>query len=76
MDGYISSWYTQKLMRFQGLYIVGMPHLNLPWAYDGFSPVDLTLLDGHQGDIEDWRTMINEAHRRGMYVVLENTIAT
>lgn len=53
-----------------------MPHINLPWAYDGFSPIDLTLLDFHHGDIEDWRKMINEAHRRGMYIILENTIAT
>jgi alpha-1,3-glucan synthase len=60
----------------QGLYIVGMPHINLPWSYDGFSPVDLTLLDHHFGNIQDWRDMISEAHRRGMYVVLENTFAT
>jgi alpha-1,3-glucan synthase len=53
-----------------------MPHINLPWSYDQFSPVDLTLLDRHLGDIEAWREMTTEAHRRGMYVVLENTFAT
>lgn len=60
----------------QALYIIGMPHINFPWSYDGFSPLDLTLLDHHLGDIDAWRAMTTEAHRRGMYIVLENTFAT
>ena len=39
-------------------------------------PVDFSLLDPHFGTIEDWRTVIDEIHRRGMYVVLDNTMAT
>jgi alpha-1,3-glucan synthase len=67
---------SRKADGIQALYIVGMPQINLPWSYDGFSPVDLTLLDHHFGNIDDWRAMISEAHRRGIYVVLENTFAT
>lgn len=60
----------------QGLYFAGMPHINQPWGADGYSPLDLTLLDHHFGTIDDWRAMISEAHRRGMYIILENTMAT
>jgi hypothetical protein len=62
--------------RIQGVYLAGTPYINFPWASDGYSPLDLTLLDHHFGMIEDWRTMISEAHRRGMYVLFDNTFAT
>jgi alpha-1,3-glucan synthase len=39
-------------------------------------PTDLTILDPHFGTIDDWRTVIDEIHRRGMYVILDNTVAT
>ena len=42
----------------------------------GYSPIDLTLLDHHFGTIEDWRGAITEIHRRGMYVLMDNTMAT
>ena len=48
----------------------------MPWASDGFGPLDLTLLDHHHGVIEDWRALVTEIHRRGMYVLLDNTMAT
>jgi alpha-1,3-glucan synthase len=48
----------------------------MPWASDGFGPLDFTLLDHHHGRIEDWRALITELHRRGMYVLLDNTMAT
>lgn len=60
----------------QAIYFAGMPHINQPWGSDGYSPLDLTLLDHHFGTIDDWRTMITEAHRRGIYIVMENTMAT
>ncbi|KAH0555720.1 hypothetical protein GP486_006335, partial [Trichoglossum hirsutum] len=63
-------------MGIKGLYLAGSPHINIPWGSDGYSPLDLTLLDRHFGNIDDWRAFITEAHRRGMYVVLENTMAT
>ncbi|KAL8775629.1 MAG: hypothetical protein Q9209_000125 [Squamulea sp. 1 TL-2023] len=45
-------------------------------AGDGYGPLDLTLLDRHHGDIESWRSLITEIHRREMYVILDNTMAT
>lgn len=42
----------------------------------GYSPTDLTLLDHHFGTIDDWRRMIDEVHGRGMYIVMDNTMAT
>ncbi len=60
----------------QALYLAGSPHINVPWASDGYSPLDLTLLDHHFGNITEWQAAIAEMHRRGMYVVLDNTMAT
>jgi alpha-1,3-glucan synthase len=48
----------------------------MPWASDGYSPLDLTLLDAHLGTIADWRAFTDAAHSRGMYIVMENTMAT
>ena len=48
----------------------------MPWSGDGFGPLDFTLLDKHHGAIEDWRALITEIHRRDMYVIFENTMAT
>ena len=50
--------------------------MNQPWASDGFGPLDFTLLDHHHGQIADWRALIEEIHRRNMYVILDNTMAT
>lgn len=33
-------------------------------------------MDHHYGTIDDWRTMISEAHQRGMYVLFDNTFGT
>ncbi|RDW76848.1 uncharacterized protein DSM5745_06840 [Aspergillus mulundensis] len=63
-------------MGFKVIYFAGTYLMNLPWAYDGYSPVDTTLLDMHLGTLEDWRNAIAEIHRRGMYVVVDNTVAT
>lgn len=50
--------------------------MNQPWGADSYSPLDLTVLDKHFGTIEQWRVAIDEIHRRGMYVLLDNTMAT
>ncbi|GAB1318283.1 alpha-1,3-glucan synthase [Madurella fahalii] len=63
-------------MGIKGLYIAGSPFINLPWGADSYSPVDLTLLDKHFGTIKLWQEVIDEIHRRGMWVVLDNTMAT
>ncbi|KAK3376860.1 alpha-1,3-glucan synthase [Lasiosphaeria ovina] len=63
-------------MGVKGLYIAGSPFINLPWQSDSYSPVDLTLLDAHFGNIDEWRRLITAIHERGMYVLLDNTVAT
>ncbi|KAI9742079.1 MAG: Cell wall alpha-1,3-glucan synthase ags1 [Cirrosporium novae-zelandiae] len=45
-------------------------------ALISMQPLDLTLLDRHFGNISAWRSAINEIHRRGMYVILDNTMST
>lgn len=63
-------------MRVRTIYIAGSPMLNFAWAGDQYSPLDLTLLDRHLGDIQAWREVISDIHNRGMYVILDNTMAT
>lgn len=63
-------------MGIRGIYIAGTPFINLPWKADGYSPVDLSLLDQHYGDIQAWRTTIDDIHSRGMYVIVDNTVGT
>ncbi|KAH8602698.1 cell wall alpha-1,3-glucan synthase mok13 [Bisporella sp. PMI_857] len=63
-------------MGIKGLYLAGSPFINQPWAADSYSPLDLTLLDHHFGNITQWREVITEIHARGMYVVLDNTMST
>lgn len=63
-------------MGVRTLYLAGSPMLNMPWSSDGYSPLDLTLLDHHHGRIAAWRSAIAAIHQRGMYVVMDNTFAT
>ena len=63
-------------MGFKGIYLVGSPFINFPWGSDAFSPLDLTLLDPHFATIAAWRECIDEMHSRGMYLLLDNTMAT
>ncbi|KAF2163334.1 glycosyltransferase family 5 protein [Zasmidium cellare ATCC 36951] len=60
----------------RGLYLVGSAMLNLPWEADGYSPQDHTILDHHLGNIQEWRAAIKAIHDKGMYVILDNTMAT
>ncbi|KAJ5179972.1 alpha-1-3-glucan synthase [Penicillium capsulatum] len=60
----------------KGLYLAGTSLMNQPWGFDGYSALDTTLLDQHYGTIQVWRNAISEIHKRGMYVVFDNTIAT
>lgn len=50
--------------------------MNQPWSSDGYSPLDTTLLDQHFGTIQTLRNAITEIHRRAMYVIFDNTVAT
>ncbi|KAJ5682035.1 uncharacterized protein N7477_001975 [Penicillium maclennaniae] len=63
-------------MGIKGLYLAGTSLMNQPWGFDGYSALDTTLLDQHYGTIQIWRDAITEIHKRGMYVVFDNTIAT
>jgi len=54
-------------MGIEAIYIAGTPFINQPWGADGYSPLDLSLLDQHFGDIDDWRAAVSEIHSRGMY---------
>ncbi|KAG9248333.1 hypothetical protein BJ878DRAFT_564182 [Calycina marina] len=63
-------------MGIKGLYLAGSPFINQPWAADMYSPLDMSLMDHHFGNITAWRSAINEIHARGMYVVLDNTFST
>jgi len=56
--------------------MAGSPFINQPWSADGYGPLDFTLLDAHHGVIDDWRALVTEIHSRGMYVILDNTMAT
>ncbi|CAI6336658.1 unnamed protein product [Periconia digitata] len=63
-------------MGIKAVYLSGTPFINMPWSSDGFGALDFTLLDHHHGKIQDWRNLIDEMHRRGMYVILDNTLGT
>ncbi|KAK3695819.1 putative cell wall alpha-1, 3-glucan synthase [Podospora appendiculata] len=63
-------------MGMKAIYIAGSPFINLPWGVDSYSPIDLTLLDAHYGNIKQWQDMIDAIHKRGMYVILDHTFST
>ena len=67
---YLADW------PLQGIYLAGTILMNQPWGSDGYSILDTTLLDQHYGTIQTWRDAITEIHKRGMYVLFDNTIAT
>ncbi|GAB1191243.1 hypothetical protein APSETT444_000415 [Aspergillus pseudonomiae] len=63
-------------MGIKGIYLAGTILMNQPWGSDGYSILDTTLLDQHYGTIQTWRDAITEIHKRDMYVLFDNTIAT
>jgi alpha-1,3-glucan synthase len=48
----------------------------MPWKSDSYSPLDFTLLDHHFGKLAEWRAAIDEIHKRGMYILMDNTFST
>ncbi|KAJ5986732.1 hypothetical protein N7451_011097 [Penicillium sp. IBT 35674x] len=76
LDGLIDTLDYIHGMGFKAIYFAGTYLMNLPWAYDGYSPADTTLLDMHYGTLEDWRRTITEIHKRDMYVLVDNTLST
>ncbi|KAJ5907643.1 hypothetical protein N7495_000325 [Penicillium taxi] len=63
-------------MGIKGIYLAGLVLMNQPWGSDGYSALDTTLLDQHFGTIQAWRDAITEIHKRGMYVIFDNTVST
>ncbi|KAF3761562.1 family 5 glycosyltransferase [Cryphonectria parasitica EP155] len=63
-------------MGIKGIYLAGSPFINQPWGADAYSPLDLTMLDKHFGNVTMWQNTVDEIHDRGMYVILDNTMAT
>ncbi|KZF25449.1 glycosyltransferase family 5 protein [Xylona heveae TC161] len=76
LAGLVDSLDYLRGMGMKGIYIAGSPFINQPWGADGYSPLDLTLLDHHLGTIDVWRQAVAEIHKRGMYVILDNTFGT
>ncbi|ORY57893.1 alpha-1,3-glucan synthase [Pseudomassariella vexata] len=78
LQGLVDSLDYIQGMGVRGLYIAGSPFINQPWVPDSYSvkPLDHTLLDFHYGNITEWRYAITEIHKRGMYILLDNTVAT
>lgn len=76
MLGLLHSLDYLQSMGIKGIYVIGTLFQNFPWAYDQYSVADFTLLGKHGGTIEDWRKLIDEIHRRGMYVLLDMTVGT
>lgn len=65
IQGVIDSLDYIQGMGIKGLYVAGSPFINEPWGADSYSPLDLTLLDLHYGNIEKYREMVTEIHNRG-----------
>lgn len=76
IKGLVSTLDYIQGMGINGIYIAGTPFINKAWGSDGYSPLDFSLLDRHFGNIAEWRQAMDEIHKRGMYVVLDTTVAT
>jgi alpha-1,3-glucan synthase len=76
VQGIVDSLDYLYTLGIRGVYLVGSPMINLPWESDQYSAVDHTILDHHLGNISAWRSAIEAIHSKGMYVLLDNTMAT
>ncbi|WWD19870.1 hypothetical protein CI109_104338 [Kwoniella shandongensis] len=65
-----------QAMGYKAIYIAGTNFINMPWQSDGYSAIDFTLLDPHYGTLQEWVDLIDELHRRGMYIILDFTVGT
>ncbi len=59
-----------KSLGFDGIWISPI-FQNQFNSYHGYAQVDFTLLDERFGTLNDLRGMVNEAHRLGMYVIVD-----
>jgi hypothetical protein len=42
----------------------------------GYSVIDFSLVDPHFGVLQDWINLMDEMHRRGMYMIADFTVGT
>lgn len=45
--------------------------MGIPEAYHGYAPIQLLAVDPYLGTMEDYKTLVSEAHKRGLRVVLD-----
>jgi alpha-1,3-glucan synthase len=76
VQGLLDSLDYLQGMGIKGIFLAGSIFMNQPWGYDGYSSVDLTLLDAHFATVQAWQLAIDEIHARGMYIILDHTFAT
>ncbi|MFA6317620.1 MAG: alpha-amylase family glycosyl hydrolase [Elusimicrobiota bacterium] len=48
--------------------------VNAPDGYHGYSPLHFMGIDPHLGTMEDFKTLVKELHKRGMYLVFDLAI--
>jgi glycosidase len=65
------------LSRLSSRVLCGVSALRpLRTVLSGYSPLDFTTLDPHWGKRDEWRSLIDAVHARGMYYVVDFTVAT
>jgi alpha-1,3-glucan synthase len=60
----------------KGVYIAGTPLKNLPWDSHYYNPYDFSVIDQHLGNLAAYRRMIDAAHAKGLYVMIDLTVNT
>ncbi len=48
--------------------------LGVPEAYHGYAPLNLLAVDPHLGTMEDFKRLVDEAHKRGLRVIFDMLI--
>ncbi|MBI5624211.1 MAG: hypothetical protein HY924_10560 [Elusimicrobia bacterium] len=48
--------------------------VNAPDGYHGYSPLHFMGIDPHLGTMEDFKTLVSELHKRGMYLIFDLAI--
>lgn len=61
--------YIQAL-GFEAIWISGI-FQNFENDYHGYGPIDYTLIDERLGTLAEFRDLVNAAHNRGMYIILD-----
>ncbi|KAJ3045031.1 Cell wall alpha-1,3-glucan synthase ags1 [Rhizophlyctis rosea] len=74
--GFINKLDYLQALGVRNILLLGTPFANMPWDYHGYNPIDLTLLDTHFGTLDEWRELMQEGHRRGLYFTADLTVST